>query len=256
MRAHARIEAARDERSGCTRIIRLRSDPPLVLRPTHVEGPRPPGSWDLSGRSTARVSLVAGAAGPLGGDHLQLDLVVGPGATLVVRGVAASLLLPGTHGEPSSSETTMRVAEAGTLVWLPQQLIAARGCDHTTSTRVTLDAGARLLAREEVLFGRHGEEPGCLRQHLRVILAGQPLLDQELSVGVWAPGWDGPAITGGHHAHGTLLTVDPTRQPGDATNLPAACPDVAVLRLAGPAVLVTALAPDAHTLRRRLDSAL
>lgn len=256
MHAHARIEVARDERSGCTRIIRLRSDPPLVLRPTHVEGPRLPEGWNLSGPTTARVSLVAGAAGPLGGDHLQLDLVVGPGATLVVRGVAASLLLPGAHGEPSSNETTLRVAEGGTLVWLPQQLIAAHGCDHTASTRVTLEAGARLLAREEALFGRHGEEPGRLRQHLRVTLAGQPLLDQELSVGPRAPGWDGPAVTGGHHAQGSLLAVDPARQSCEAMDAPASCPDVAVLRLAGPAVLVTALAPDAHTLRRHLDFAL
>jgi len=54
---------------GRLRLARLRAQAPLVLRPT---GP-------------GQVHLVGGAAGPLPGDRLCLDVEVGPGARLTVR---------------------------------------------------------------------------------------------------------------------------------------------------------------------------
>jgi urease accessory protein len=75
LRAHA---SARAERVGdVSRLVELRSDPPLVLRAT-----------------PAGLHLVGGAAGPLGGDELALDITVGAGACLVVRSAAATLAQP------------------------------------------------------------------------------------------------------------------------------------------------------------------
>jgi urease accessory protein len=96
MRAHARLDVAlRAGPPGATHttITRLRSDPPLVLRPTRPAGPEPLPRWGVDGPGTATVSLVAGAAGPVGGDQLRLDVEVGPGTALVLRSVAASLVL-------------------------------------------------------------------------------------------------------------------------------------------------------------------
>lgn len=243
--------------SARTRITRLHSDPPLILRPTNPAGPEPLQRWNLPGAPIARVSLAAGAAGPVGGDHLRLEVDVGPGATLVLRSVAATLALPGPHGQPSCSEVTVRVGAHGVFVWLPGPLIAAQGCRHHAVTRVTLEPGARLLLREELLLGRHAEQPGAVRQRLRVCLGNHPLHDQEIAVGSGAAGWDGPAVTGGRRALGSLLVVDPDWDDGRVSlPAPTTAADTALLPLSGPAMLVTALAHDGLALRHRLDTSL
>jgi urease accessory protein len=228
-----------------------------VLRPVHPAGPEPLRRWSLSDLAPARVSLTAGAAGPVGGDHLRLSIDVGPGAALVLRTVAATLVLPGPHGQPSRSELSVRVAERGILVWLPGPVIAARGCHHETVTRVTLEPGARLLLREELLLGRHAERPGSIRQRLRVCLGDRPLYDQTLALGPGATGWDGPAVSGGRRALGSILVVDPAWDGGARDVLaPSARADSALMPLSGPGVLVTALANDALSLRDRLNAGL
>lgn len=254
MLASARLAVTRDlTHSTRTRISRLRSDAPLVLRPTHPVHPEPMPRWNLPGPGAARVALVAGAAGPVGGDHLRLDVEVGPGAALILGAVAATLLLPGPHGQPSSTDITIKVAARGILIWLPGPVIAARGCDHHAITRASLEPGARLFVREELVLGRAGEQPGSVRQRLRVSLGNRALLDQELHIGPDAPGWDGPAVTGGRQVLGSLLVVDPALAGGAAGTVTS---NVALMPLDGPAVLVTALASDALILRQRLDAAL
>lgn len=259
MRASACLAVDRDAHDrGPTRVRRLRSDPPLVLRPTGLAGPEPLQRWKLGESSAARVALVGGAASPLGGDHLRLDVEVGCAASLVLRGVAATLVLPGPHALASTSEVRLRVGSGATLVWLPGPMIAASGCDHRALTRIDLAPGARLLAREQLVLGRHGERPGSLRQRLRVTIGNRPLYDQELRAGPDAPGWDGAAVTGGRRAVGSLLVVDSAWTDPEGPHLPAVASstDVARLPLDGPAVLVTALAPDTITLSQRLDTAL
>ncbi|MDQ8708014.1 urease accessory protein UreD [Streptomyces sp. LHD-70] len=239
---------------GRSRVARLRSDGPLLLRPAIATGAEPLRRWSLAGPGTARISRAAGAAGPLGGDDLRFHVDVGTGAALVLRDVSATLALPGPHGEPSRIRMTVRVGRNATLVWLPEPVIAAHGCDHHISTEVVLEPGARLLLREELLLGRHGEQPGTVRQRLRVCQGDRPLYDQVLAVGPDTPGWQGPAVTGGRRALGSVLVVDPQWSTGrDGLPAVAARPDMALLPLSGPAVLVTALADDAIGLRRRLD---
>lgn len=88
--------------------------------------------------------------------------------------------------------------------------------------------------------------------------AGRPLLDQELACGPGAPGgWDGPAVLADHRALGQLVVVRPefeTEKPSAALLDEAGT--AALTPLAGPAVLVTAVAPDALQLRRTLDEVL
>ncbi len=260
MRASARLAVARDPspRRPRTRITRLRSDPPLVLRPTITTGPAPLPHWTEGAATTAHVALVSAAAGPIGGDHLRLHVEVGPGASLILRGVAATLLLPGPHGEPSLSEITISLGPDATLVWLPGPLIAVRGCAHRATTQVHLAAGARLLVREELLLGRHSEPAGSIYQRLRVCLDDRPLHDQELRVGPDAPGSVGPAVTGGRRAVGSSLLVDPTWADVAAFDRPSVTTDrtAARLPLPGPGILFTALAPDLVALRQRTAARL
>lgn len=235
MRAHAGVVAAVDAR-GRTRLESLRSSAPLTLRPT-----------------PDAVYMVGGAAGPLGGDDLRLDIEVGPGASLTLRTAAAAVALPGTRGEASSLVVRAQVGEGATLHWLPEQSVAARGCRHEVETHVSLGAGSTLVWREELLLGRHGEEPGCWRARSVVDLEGGPLWRHELCLGPDVPGWDGPAVLGRSRAVGSLLVVDPARA-GDGPERVALSAMAAVLPLGGPAVVVTALADDAIGLRHDLDA--
>ncbi|WP_326696703.1 urease accessory protein UreD [Streptomyces sp. NBC_01754] len=247
-------QASARDGSVRTRLRVLRSSWPLMLRATSLPGPGPLTGWVCRDAPAACVHLAAGAAGPLGGDRLRLEVDVRAGSSLMLGEVSPTLLLPGPHGEESHLDISIRVGAGATLAWRPELAITARGCRHVTDTRVVLEDGARLLLREEVLFGRQGERPGSYRQRLRVRTPGGPLHDQELGVGPAAAGWDGPAVTAGHRAAGALLLVDPgTRR---TTDTALHSPDTALMTLSGHAVLFSALAHDTSALRRRLDHAL
>ncbi|POM24288.1 Urease accessory protein UreD [Actinomadura rubteroloni] len=218
---------AEADASGRTRLTRLRSDGPLAVRAT-----------------ADAVYLVGAAASPLGGDDLELELAVGPGAALAIRSAATTLALPGA-GE---SRMTVRasVGAGGRLDYAPEPTVAARGCRHRAAAVVELAAGAALRWREELVLGRHGEAPGRHVSRFDVTCDGRPLLRHELVL-------DDPAVYGsaavldGARTVGSVLLVD-----GGLCREPHAEDGLAVLPLAGPGVLVTATAPDSAVLRRRL----
>ncbi|CAM5468137.1 urease accessory protein UreD [Streptomyces fumanus] len=241
--ATARIHARPDGRGG-TALPVLAGEGPLAPRRTRGTA------------GEASVVLVGAMSGPLGGDRLRVETEVAEGARLRVGSAAATLALPGRHQDEARYDVRLTVADGGELRWLPEQLISAGGSDLYVTTRADLAARARLVLREEQVLGRTGEEPGRLTSRLTVRIAGRCVLDQELSCGPGAPGgWDGPAVLAGHRAVGQIVVVRPEFAP----HPPAArvCPaGAAVLPLAGPAVLLTAVAPDALQLRRALDEAL
>ncbi|MGW0390036.1 urease accessory protein UreD [Streptomyces sp. NPDC003042] len=243
LRATARIGAVADGRGG-TALPLLAGDGPLALRRTRGEG------------SEAGVMLVGAMSAPLGGDHLTVEASAGPGARFALRSAAATLALPGRSGEAARYDVRLSLAEDAAVRWLPEPLVSVRGSDLRVRTRAELAPTARLLLREEQVLGRTGEVPGLLRSRLTVTRGGRALLDQELACGPGAPGgWDGPAGLAGHRALGQLLIVDPAFE--EAPPAAGVLGEFAVLTpLAGPAVLVTALAPDALRLRELLDTAL
>ena len=110
------------------------------------------------------------------------------------------------------------------------------------------------------MLGRHGEEPGSVATRLRVNRAGRVLLDQTLAVGPGHPGSLGAAVTGPDRAVGTIVIVDPAWARVEPSSRLALEPRddpggaIAVLPLSGPAVAVSALAPDGLSLRRLLDA--
>ncbi|MET8095525.1 urease accessory protein UreD [Streptomyces sp. NPDC005236] len=243
VRATARVEA-RDDGRGGTSLPVLDGEGPLALRRIRGSG------------SEARVMLVGAMSGPLGGDHLAVEVRVGPGARLRFGSAAATIALPGQAKGEARYDLRLDVADGGELWWTPEQLISAGGSELSVSSQVDLRGDARLVLREEQILGRVGEEPGQLVSRLTVRRDGRALLDQELACGPGAPGgWDGPAVLAGHRALGQLLVVRPEFE----KDMPAARPlgeGAALTPLAGPAVLLTALAPDALRLRRLLDEAL
>ncbi len=136
MRARAHL-ATEHTGNGRTRISTHRSEAPLVLRSTLAAPRYPPWAPRLAG--AAHVHLTAGAAGPIGGDHLSLRVDVGAGSALVLQDVLSTLLLPGPRGEQSRTRVDIHVAADATLVWLPEPVIAAKDCNHRTDVHVELD---------------------------------------------------------------------------------------------------------------------
>ncbi len=275
VRAHAAVRVERGPQ-GAPRLAELRSDVPIVLRLTGVSpvrtgartgGGARPGAEPLP---TMTVHLVNGAAGPLAGDDLRLDISVGGGVRLVLRSVAATVALPGHGPGPSRLTVTAEVADGGELDLGPEPTVVADGADHRIVTEVRLAATARLRLREEILLGRFGEPSGSVLSMLRVDVAGGaegsgtdlaggssrwvPLLRQELLLGPQAPGLRGPAQLGGARAVGSLLVVGPEWAEAGAGADAAVAEGVARLPLTGPGYLVSALADDAVTLRRRLTA--
>ncbi|GAB7052509.1 urease accessory protein UreD [Catenuloplanes indicus] len=250
MRATARIVAVPDGRGG-TGLPTLAGEPPLLVRRT---GARQPGV-------PAEVHLVGGAAGPLGGDRLRIEITVESGAALTVHTVAASIALPTprAHGRPDTSlvEVHATVAPGGVLHWLPEPLIGATGCDHDAVTVVDVANGGTLIWRDELVCGRHDEPAGDVRLHTTIRYAGRTLYRHDLSVGPAAPGWSGAAVLGsGARASGSLIMIDPVWADGGP---PPAAPigdTAAVMPLPGPAILATAAGTDLRAVRGPLDACL
>ena len=220
--------------AGGSRVHTLRGDGPLALR--QAEG---------------AVYLVGAAAGPLGGDRLELSCTVGPGSTLRLRSAAATLLLPGRGGAASSFDVHTVVGPGAMLDHALQPMIVCRGCHHRQRSRLSLAGGASLRWREELVLGRHGEPPGECTLRLDVDYAGVALLRHELRLGA-DHCFTSPAVLGDARAVGSLLLAGP--RCGDPARW-FATDRLAITPLAGPGVLVLALAADAATLCRRLDEA-
>lgn len=241
LHAAARVVAGL-EPGGATRLEVLRSSPPLALRP-----------------AAGSLWMVGTAAGPLPGDRLALHVTVGEGASLTLRSTAATVVLGGHGGGHSEQRVDIEVAAGGELRWLPEPTIATAGCHHRAATSVRLAGGARLVWRDELVLGRHGEGPGRMASRIEVEADGVPLVRQELRVGAGAPAWHGAAVTGGAGAVGMVVVIEP----GDRGTPPLARaapgpdgPEVAVMPLAGGGTLVSALARGAPELRRHLDAGL
>ncbi len=170
MKAAARIVASAGERLDV-----LYGEPPLLPRRT---GPN-------------EVHFVGGAAGPLGGDRLRIDVCVRAGASLVVRSVAATIAYPGRDGAQSQLDVHATVEAGGRLEWLPEPLIATGRCHHRTTSTVDLAADACLVWRDELVCGRYGEGPGDVCLLTAVHVENRPLYVHELAVGPSAPGMVG-----------------------------------------------------------------
>ncbi|GAA2346178.1 urease accessory protein UreD [Streptomyces caniferus] len=245
VQATARITAA--FRGGTTTLPVLDGDGPFELRRLRSRG------------SEARVCVVGAMCAPLGGDRLRIEATARQSAALHITSAAATLALPGPTPEHASYDVHLTVAEDAELHWLPKPLICAASSNLRQTWTIDLAPTARLVLREEQVLGRTGEPPGNVASRLTVRRGGHLLLDQETEYGPDSPGWDGPAVLADHRATGQILIVDPafeSKPPGVQLFVDEPEDGQAILTpLAGPAALVTALAPDGLRLRRLLDTA-
>ncbi|WP_165814457.1 urease accessory protein UreD [Pararhodobacter oceanensis] len=252
MFAHASVSSELAANGHSSQIGNLRSDGPLVLRKSNPKGPEPLTHRDPG---VARVMLAAGTAGPLGGDGYRFDVHVGAGSTMVLTEASALLLLPGISGARSRFAINITVEAGATLVWWAEPIIAAQHCNHHHEVRISLAPSARMILREEMILGRHGETPGDFTSRLRITRDGAPLYDQQLEFGPKAAGFDGAAVLGAARATGSVIAVDPAWQDAPPQAQPYH-PQAVLTPLAGPGVAIAAVAPDSLELRNLLTQGL
>jgi urease accessory protein len=145
------------------------------------------------------------------------------------------------------------VGAGAALHWHPEPLITASGCDHDLVTDVDVADGGSLTWRDDVVCGRHGEAPGDVRLTTTIRYADRPLLRHDLALGPAAPGSSGAAVLGGTRAIGSLVVVDPAWSAGGAPPARVLGPDAALMPLAGPAFVATAVAADCRGVCAALD---
>nr|WP_231951938.1 urease accessory protein UreD [Nocardia terpenica] len=79
--------------------------------------------------------LIGTAATPLGGDELDITILVDPGAHLTVRSVAATIALPGRRTRKSHAHWHFEIA--GALDFDPEPTVIAGGAHHESRTTAT-----------------------------------------------------------------------------------------------------------------------
>ncbi|GAA3051579.1 urease accessory protein UreD [Pseudonocardia yunnanensis] len=243
MLARARIVVEKDgERS----VIRdLLSQPPLTLLPRRGAA--------ASRSPAATVHMVGSATTPLGGDDVELEVVVGPGADVVLTGVAATVALPGQGaGTSSRLVVRLRIGDGAGVQYLPEPTIVTRRADHRTELHAELGAGARMRCREVLVAGRSGEASGRFRGLTRVVdvAAGRPLLVQEQELG-------DPALhaSAAHLAERRVLATEVLVW-GEDPHPGLAGPWWSLTPLACRGSLATSVGPDAVTAQRGLALAV
>ena len=125
-----------------------------------------------------RVGLMATTALLLGGDTVELDISVGPGAVLDLFDVAGTVAYHG-RGEAAGWHVRIEVAEAAALRYAGEPLVVADGADVTRTLLVDAASDARVLLRDTVVLGRSGEVGGRLRSSTELRVGRQPVLLEE-----------------------------------------------------------------------------
>ncbi len=138
----------------------------------------------------ATLWLVGSGASPVGEDHIRVRVDVGPGVTVAVRSVAATVVYA-ARGAGTRWDTEIHVADGAHLDWRPEPVILTGSARHVAHTTVHAAAGADVTLDELLVLGRAGEATGALRSTLDVRVGGAPAL--LTSIDTSTPGWAGPA---------------------------------------------------------------
>lgn len=151
------------------------SGPLRVQKPLHPEGP-----------GICHAVLLHPPGGVAGGDQLQIDVTVEPGAHALLTTPGATRWYK-SQGRPAAQRVRLRVEEGAILEWLPQENMLFAGADATMALDLELAPGARAIGWDAVVLGRYGagehwNHTGAahcaaarLQLHNRLACGGRPL---------------------------------------------------------------------------------
>jgi urease accessory protein len=125
-----------------------------------------------------RIGLVATTALLLGGDEVELEVELGPGACLELFDVAGTVAYHG-RGQPAAWRTTIVLAEDAQLRYDGAPFVVSDGADVERTFDLGLDPTAGVWLRDTVVLGRFGEIGGRLRSRTAIAVDGQPVLRED-----------------------------------------------------------------------------
>ncbi len=208
-------------------------------------------------RADAEAVLVNTSGGVTGGDLIEVEGEVGPGACLTLTTQAAERIYRTRDGSMGRIGTRLSVEQDARLNWLPQETILFDGARLARDLRIELAPGARLLLCEMLVLGRGamGEQVRDLHLEDRIIVtrAGAPVYRDGIRLTGDAQALMArAAVGGGARTLATLVFAAP--QAGALlAQVRALLPETAGASLRSDGLMVLrALAPDSLSLRRSL----
>lgn len=197
--------------------------------------------------------LVGSGASPVGEDHIRVRVEVGPGCTVAVRSVAATVVYA-ARGSGTRWDTEIHVAEGASLDWRPEPVILTKRACHQATTTVHAASGADVTLDEVLVLGRAGEATGALRSTLAVRVDDAPVLLTSIDTSL--PGWSGPAGVNGAPVIANRLRLGDGLGQIEASAASAARPRTALLRPAPGCRLFVTAADDVAEARGSLNAIL
>lgn len=174
-----------------------RQGPLTVQRPFHP------------GDGACHVYLLHPPGGVVGGDRLELDVAVEPGAHALITTPGAAKFYR-SAGPLAHQQQTLRIDDGGVLEWLPMENILFPGARLAAQTRIELTGDARFLGWEIQALGRPVIDerftPGNADLQIGLWRDGRPLLLDRLRIEQEA-GLDGPAGLRGRPISATLIAT-------------------------------------------------
>ncbi|MGC1152643.1 urease accessory protein UreD [Mycobacterium sp.] len=137
----------------------------------------------IQARCTApdTVHLVSAAATPLGGDTIDIRIIVEQGARLKLRSAAATLALPGASTLTSHAHWNIEVT--GSLDVDLEPTVVAAAARHVSSVALFLRDDGSVRFRERVQIGRCNEREGFWSGSLQADWHDRPLLRHRVELG-------------------------------------------------------------------------
>jgi urease accessory protein len=167
----ARLALGFERRNAETVLARRVHHGPLrVQKALHPEGPE-----------LCHAIVLHPPAGICGGDHLAIDVDVGPDAQALLTTPGAGKWYR-SAGQQAEQQVNIKVGAGGTAEWLPQESIVFDGARARMRTTVDLAEGARFIGVETLCFGRRASGETFDRGNLRLatdIRSGDKLLWRE-----------------------------------------------------------------------------
>ena len=240
------LRLAFERRGGRTVLAACHCTPPLqVLAPVALDDP------------AAVVFMLNPSGGVLGGDHLAVDVEVGPGARACLTTPSATRVYR-SAGAPAVQTVRAAVAPGAVLEWVPDHTIPSLG--SALRQRLTFDLGeaATLVAVDAWAAGRvaRGEAWSFARLDSALLVrdaAGVLLHDRFVLEG--GRDWSALGFTDGHPYFASLVVVSDSGLDAFLDGLPAVLPSGvagAAARLPRRGALARCLAPTAPALTRAL----
>jgi urease accessory protein len=162
--------------------------------------------------TSAHVAIVAGGALLLGGDKVDISVLVGSGCRLELEDVGGTIAYD-ADGAQSTWNVRIDVAANAELIWHGLPFVVSTGANVSRTTVLTLAPSGRSCVRETIVLGRAGETGGRIESRTSICRDGHILFAEHLVV-------DGnvrtPGVMGNNRVLDSILLMGSSAPPADS----------------------------------------